>query len=106
MPISACVFQVLCGLLYLHQERRIIHRDIKPCNILLNKKGQIKIADFGVSGEMENSVDGKVSFVGTVTYMSVCGMEQQYGSSFSGLFQRDGIVGEEGSKELYFRLWP
>ena len=43
--------------------------DIKPSNILLNSAGQIKICDFGVSGELIISVAD--TFVGTSTYMSV-----------------------------------
>jgi predicted unusual protein kinase regulating ubiquinone biosynthesis (AarF/ABC1/UbiB family) len=43
--------------------------DVKPSNILLNSAGQIKICDFGVSGELINSVAD--TFVGTSTYMSV-----------------------------------
>jgi serine/threonine protein kinase len=43
--------------------------DIKPSNILCNSKGEIKICDFGVSGELINSVAD--TFVGTSTYMSV-----------------------------------
>jgi serine/threonine protein kinase len=43
--------------------------DIKPSNILCNSKGQIKICDFGVSGELINSIAD--TFVGTSTYMSV-----------------------------------
>lgn len=43
--------------------------DIKPSNILVNSKGDIKICDFGVSGELINSVAN--TFVGTSTYMSV-----------------------------------
>lgn len=43
--------------------------DIKPSNILFNSKGQIKICDFGVSGELINSIAD--TFVGTSTYMSV-----------------------------------
>jgi mitogen-activated protein kinase kinase len=43
--------------------------DIKPSNILCNSKGQIKICDFGVSGELINSIAN--TFVGTSTYMSV-----------------------------------
>ncbi|WVF70504.1 hypothetical protein IAT40_005294 [Kwoniella sp. CBS 6097] len=59
---------VLHGLLYLYDVHRIIHRDIKPSNILANTQGQIKICDFGVSGELINSIAN--TFVGTSTYMS------------------------------------
>ncbi|KAF8555258.1 Pkinase-domain-containing protein [Imleria badia] len=59
---------VLEGLTYLYDVHRIIHRDIKPSNILCNSHGQIKICDFGVSGELINSIAD--TFVGTSTYMS------------------------------------
>lgn len=45
--------------------------DVKPSNILVNSQGQIKICDFGVSGEVINSIAD--TFVGTSTYMSVSG---------------------------------
>lgn len=44
--------------------------DVKPSNILVNKHGQMKLCDFGVSGELINSIAD--TFVGTSTYMSVC----------------------------------
>lgn len=59
---------VLGGLTYLYQAHRIMHRDIKPSNILVNSRGQIKLCDFGVSSELENSVAD--TFVGTGTYMA------------------------------------
>lgn len=43
--------------------------DIKPSNVLANTRGEIKICDFGVSGELINSIAN--TFVGTSTYMSV-----------------------------------
>ena len=49
---------------------RVVHRDIKPSNILLNTSGQIKISDFGVSGQLSASADKCHSWVGTATYMS------------------------------------
>ncbi|KAH7861478.1 hypothetical protein Vadar_026702 [Vaccinium darrowii] len=40
--------QILSGLFYLHR-RQIVHWDIKPSNLLINSRKQVKIADFGVS---------------------------------------------------------
>lgn len=58
---------ILNGLNYLHQQR-IIHRDIKPSNILLDAQGNVKLCDFGVSGEVVNSL--ATTFVGTQYYMA------------------------------------
>jgi serine/threonine protein kinase len=48
---SCLVRQVLQGLIYLHSQG-VIHRDIKGANILTNKDGTVKLADFGVSTMM------------------------------------------------------
>lgn len=40
------MFQLLRGLSYCHK-RKILHRDLKPQNLLINEKGELKLADFG-----------------------------------------------------------
>lgn len=59
---------VLNGLTYLHSHR-IIHRDIKPSNILLTRSGEVKLCDFGVSGEFGTKGDAN-TFIGTSYYMA------------------------------------
>lgn len=60
---------VLKGLAYLRDKHSVMHRDVKPSNILMNSRGEIKICDFGVSGQLIDSMAN--SFVGTRSYMSV-----------------------------------
>jgi len=47
----------------------VIFSDIKPSNIVVTRSGQIKLCDFGVSGELINSMAG--TFTGTSYYMAV-----------------------------------
>eukprot|EP00842_Homolaphlyctis_polyrhiza_P002788 jgi/Hompol1/350/HPOL_002475-RA len=47
---------VVRGLSFLKTEMSIMHRDVKPTNILVNSSGQIKLCDFGVSGQLVQSL--------------------------------------------------
>ncbi|KAG0743027.1 hypothetical protein G6F57_003039 [Rhizopus arrhizus] len=67
-PVLERIAESVCkGLVYLHT-KRVIHRDIKPSNILVTRKGEIKLCDFGVSGELINSL--AQTFTGTQYYMA------------------------------------
>eukprot|EP00742_Colponemidia_sp_Colp-10_P004458 GILJ01004759.1.p1 GENE.GILJ01004759.1~~GILJ01004759.1.p1 ORF type:complete len:351 (+),score=44.11 GILJ01004759.1:32-1054(+) len=68
--ISKMAAQMLQGLIYLHKVKHQIHRDIKPENILINSSGQVKLTDFGISRELQDTQGLCATFVGTVTYMS------------------------------------
>jgi len=66
--LGVVTYSVLKGLSYLREKHSIIHRDVKPSNMLVNSRGEIKLCDFGVSGQLIDSMAN--SFVGTRSYMS------------------------------------
>ncbi|KAL1409844.1 MAP kinase kinase Wis1 [Vanrija albida] len=60
--------QIVRGLSFLKDELQIMHRDVKPTNVLINTKGEVKLCDFGVSGQLEKSL-AKTN-IGCQSYMA------------------------------------
>lgn len=54
---------------YLHAKLKVIHRDVKPSNILINRSGEVKMCDFGISGYLVDSV-AKTIDAGCKPYMA------------------------------------
>ena len=69
--------QLLNGLRFLHSTEQL-HRDVKPANVLINNRGELKVSDFGIAKNLKGNGEKKAhledggahTFVGTLTYMS------------------------------------
>ncbi|GBE85072.1 predicted protein [Sparassis crispa] len=101
--VGVYISQVLEGLVYLH-DQGVIHRDIKGANILTNKDGCVKLADFGVASSTATGAVRDDAVVGSPYWMAPEVIEQSGATTASDIWSVGCTVIEllEGKPPYHF----
>ena len=89
--------QVCDALQYAHAQARIVHRDLKPSNLMVNARGDVKVADFGIARSLTDSVSMLTmsrGTSGTLVYMSPQQLEGEHVSELDDIYSLGATIYE------------
>jgi serine/threonine protein kinase len=89
--------QVCDALQYAHAQARIVHRDLKPSNLMVNARGEVKVADFGIARSLTDSVSmltKSSGASGTLVYMSPQQLDGDHSSELDDIYSLGATIYE------------
>jgi serine/threonine protein kinase/Skp family chaperone for outer membrane proteins len=95
--IADWVGQLCDALDYAHKHARIVHRDLKPSNVMVNQRGDLKVADFGIARSLADSVSMLTQTrgtSGTLVYMSPQQLDGERGTHLDDVYSFGATIYE------------
>ena len=87
--LSPWTSQLCEALDYAHNYARVIHRDLKPANLMVNRRGELKVSDFGIARSLSDTVSrltAEQGRSGTLVYMSPQQLEGKHGTHLDDIY--------------------
>jgi serine/threonine-protein kinase len=95
--IAGWISQVCDALDYAHNHAQVIHRDLKPGNLMVNKRGDLKITDFGIARSLADSASrltAEQGRSGTLVYMSPQQLSGERGTHLDDVYSLGATIYE------------
>src|SRR5438876_7239859 len=95
--IAGWIAQLCEALDYAHNRARVIHRDLKPANLMVNQRGDLKVADFGIARSLVDSatrLTAEQRRIGTLAYMSPQQLNGERSTHFDDIYSLGASIHE------------
>jgi TolB-like protein/Tfp pilus assembly protein PilF len=95
--LGGWIAQLCDALDYAHNHAKVIHRDLKPANLMVNKRGDLKITDFGIARSLADSASrltAEQGRSGTLIYMSPQQLSGERGTHLDDIYSLGATIYE------------
>ncbi len=95
--LAGWIAQLCDALHYAHNHAKVIHRDLKPANLMVNQRGDLKVADFGIARSLVDSASrltAEEGRSGTLVYMSPQQLSGEHGTHLDDIYSLGATIYE------------